>query len=182
MNGPALGVLCVIMVIAIPIGLLIGALILRGGVWLANKCLPQPGRRYYDEDDDYDDDWDDDYDRPRIRRGRRGGRTAIPEPPLGKAMGVVFVRFIIGFIVSIPISLALRGVAGGRPDASAQIVASLIQLPIGFLINAGVLTPMLPTTFPRACLVVLFEYLIALAIGLVIAVPLIALAFAVGGR
>ena len=45
-----------------------------------------------------------------------------------------------------------------------QLMASLIQLPIGFLINAGVLTAMLPTTFPRACLVVLFEYLIAIAI------------------
>ena len=68
---------------------------------------------------------------------------------------------------------------GGRDEK--QLIASLIQLPIGFLINAGVLTAMLPTTFPRACLVVLFEYLVAIVICIVIAVPLFILLFAARG-
>jgi hypothetical protein len=172
-----LGVLCCVLGVALPIGLLIGAAILRGGVHFANKCLPKEVER---DDDDYDD-WDD-YDRPRRRR-----RAAlIPEPGLGKAMGIVLVRAIIGFVVSIPINLVLGlGVAGAgggpgggaRPDPGLQIMASLIQLPIGFLVNAGVLTRMLPTSFARACLVVVFEYLIVLGIALIIGVPLVALLF-----
>jgi hypothetical protein len=171
-GGAIAGILCVVLV-ALPLGLLIGAVILRAAVSFANKCLPQPRSRY---DDDYDD-WDDYDDRPRSRR--RSSSKAIPEPSMGQAMGIVFVNFIVGFVVSIPINIAMgAGVAGAGGDPAARLIASLIQLPIGFLINAGVLTAMLPTTFPRACLVVLFEYLIAIAIGIIIFVPLFLLGFA----
>jgi hypothetical protein len=170
--GGIAAVLCVLL-FALPLGLLIGAVILRGGVSYANKCLPSERDRYYD------DDWDD-YDRPKRRR--RGGSAAIPEPGVGKAMGIVFVNFIIGFIISIPISIALgvgMGAGGaGKDDPAMSLIASLIQMPIGFLVAAGVRTMMLPTSFPRACLVVLFEYLIVLAICVIIGVPLAILLFA----
>jgi hypothetical protein len=173
-GGEAIGVLLCVLVVALPLGLLIGAVILRAAVSFANKCLPQPTSRYYDDDDD---DWETEY-RPRPRRG--SGARAIPEPGMGQAMLIVFVNGIVGFVVSIPINVAMGvGLAGaGGNDPAAQIIASLIQLPIGFLINAGVLTAMLPTTFPRACLVVVFEYLIVIAICLIIAVPLVLLTFA----
>lgn len=163
----ALGVMVCVLVVAVPLGLLIGAVILRAAVSFANKCLPKEVERD-------DDEWDD-YDRPRRR-----GTTPIPEPGMGKAMGIVFVNAIVGFLISIPINLALGlGVAnmGGRQDLQTQLIASLIQLPIGFLVNAGVLAGMLPTTFPRACLVVVFEYVVVIIIGLAIAVPLFALGF-----
>lgn len=170
--GPAIGAVICVLVFALPLGLLIGAVILRGGVSFANKCLPQPrSRDWDDEEDDYD------WERP-ARRGRSRSATAIPEPALGKAMGIVFVQFIIGFIISIPINLVMGAGAGAQPVGgrgavdTAQLLASLIQLPIGFLISAGLRTSMLPTTFPRACLVVLFEYLIVFAIALAIGVPL----------
>jgi hypothetical protein len=162
---------CCVFLFAIPIGLLIGAAILRGAVSLANKCLPkQPAR----ENDGWGDDvrsWDD-YDRPRAP-------ALIPEPSMGKAMGIVFVIFIIGIIISIPINIAFglgaanMGMRPGQQDPLMSLLASLVQLPISFLVNAGVLTGMLPTSFPRACLVVLFQFL-------VIAVPLVALVFALG--
>lgn len=168
----ALGMLCCVVLVALPIGLLIGAVILRAAVHFANKVLPRPVERDYDE-------WDD-YDRPR-----RASASAIPDPALGKAMGIVFVRFIVGFVVGAVIGFVMGvgavGMGGGRPDPGLQVLSTLIQLPIGFLINAGILTPMLPTTFPRACLVVLFEYLISIAIGLIIAVPLVILLVAAGG-
>ena len=173
-GGDAIGMVLCVLVFALPIGLLIGAVILRAAVSFANKCLPQPRSRY---DDDYDD-WDDDY-RPRSRRRAPAG--AIPEPSMGQAMLIVFVNMIVGFVVSIPINVAMGvGFAGqgGGNDPAASIIASLIQLPIGFLIAAGVLTAMLPTTFPRACLVVVFEYLIVIGICVIIAVPLFLLAFA----
>lgn len=175
MREEALGAMLCFVLIGLPIGLLIGAVILRAAVHFANKCLPSPVER------DYDEDWDD-YDRPRRR-----ARSAIPDPALGKAMGIVFVRFIVGFVISFVIGFFIGAgmagmgrVGGGRPDPGIQLVATLIQLPIGFLINASILMPMLPTTFPRACLVVLFEYLIALAIAIIIAVPLVALVALMG--
>ena len=177
-----MGVICVALLIGVPIGLLIGALILRGGVSFANKCLPKKAERDYD---DWDDEDDEDDDRPRRRRRRRA-TAAIPEPALGKAMGIVFVNAIIGFIISIPINVVMgvgfANVGGGRGDPMMSVFASLIQLPISFLANAGVLTAMLPTTFPRACLVVMFQYLIMIAIGVVIAVPLVVLGVLLGGR
>jgi hypothetical protein len=172
----AIGAVICVLIFALPIGLLIGAVILRGGVSFANKCLPKGS--------DHDDgDWDDeDDDRPVRRRAKAG----IPEPGLGKAMGIVFVNFIVGTIVSIPISLVmgvgLGNMNGGKEDPAMSILASLVQMPIGFLLAAGVRTGMLPTSFARACLVVLFEYLIVIAVCLVIAVPLIVLVFALGGR
>lgn len=181
-GGDAIGVFICVMLVALPIGLLIGAVILRGGVSFANKCLPKETERDYDDWDDADDDEDDD----RPRRRRRRATAAIPEPGVGKAMGIVFVNFIIGFIISIPINLVMGvgfgNMGGGRGDPMMSLVASLIQLPISFLVNAGVLTAMLPTTFPRACLVVLFQYLIVIAICVVIAVPLVLLGVLLGGR
>jgi hypothetical protein len=158
------------MLVAFPIVLLIGAAILRGGVSFANKCIP----RHVDRD--YDEEWDD-YDRPQRRRRTS---AAIPEPAVGKAMGIVFVNFIIGMAVSVPINIAMGVGVGARGggDPMVGLIASLIQLPIGFLIAVGVRTTMLPTTFPRACLVVVFEYLIVLAICLIFAVPLAFLLFA----
>jgi hypothetical protein len=173
-GGAALGVMCVVALIAIPIGLLIGAVILRAACWAANKCLPQPSSRYYDDDDEYD--WDED----RPRRRRRSSAKAIPEPSMGQAMGIVFVNFIISFVVGFAIGFVM-GAGGMGKDPAAVIVIQGLNLVLSFLIAAGVITAMLPTTFPRACLVVLFQYLIVLAIAIVIMVPLFVLGFALRG-
>src|SRR5262249_62234138 len=95
--APALGFLCIGMLIAIPIALLIGAVIFRAAVSLANKVIGSGSSRYDDYDDDYDD-YDDEYDYPRPRRryGRRaraGG--AVPEPAIGPAMGVGVVGGLV---------------------------------------------------------------------------------------
>ncbi len=182
MNGGAIGGILCVLLIGLPIGLLIGAVILRGGVSFANKCLPKESERndrYWDDEDD-----DEDYDRPVRRRAK----AAIPEPGLGKAMGIVLVGAIVGFIISIPINLVM-GVGmgmgnanGGNQDQTMRILASLIQLPIGFLVSAGIRTGMLPTSFGRACLVVVFEYLIMIVICVIIAVPLFLLGFLLAGR
>jgi len=168
------------MVFFLPIGLFLGAVILRGGVSFANKCLPQPSARStrdWDEDEDEDED---DYERPVRRRTT----ALIPEPGVGKAMGIVFLNFIIGMIASIPISIVtgigLGNMNGGRQAPAMHILASLVQLSIGFLVAAGVRAGWLPTSFARACLVVLFEYLIVFVICLVIGVPLVVLALVLG--
>jgi hypothetical protein len=167
-QNEAIGVILCVLVILIPIALLIGALILRGGVYFANKCIPKESEPDYDDRDDRDEE-----DRPRPRR-RRG--AAIPMPGIGWAMLIVFLNGIVSTIITTPIDLAL----GLKPfdfeaedDPAIVLLSMAIELPIGFLLAAGFRTLMLPTSFGRACLVVLFEYLIGIVIGLVLAVPLI---------
>jgi hypothetical protein len=162
--------MCIVLLIAIPVGLLIGALILRAAVWLANKCLPQPRARYYDEDD-YEDEWDS-YDRPRRTR-RGGGRAAIPEPTLGRAMLIVFVVWIANVVVGFMMGF-VAGAGGLVRNQAGMVGLQGCSLVINFLIAASILTPMLPTTFPRACLVVLFQFLIGLVIVIIIVVPIVA--------
>jgi hypothetical protein len=146
---------------ALPVGLLIGAVILRAAVSMANKCVGGPAREpdYYDEDED-EEDWDG-YMRPR--RGRESG-GAIPEPTLGRAMGIVLVSVIAILVVTVPIRLflGLEAPVGGGDDIF--LLAQLITLVLGFVISAGVLAGMLPTSFARGCLVALFEYLIVLGV------------------
>jgi hypothetical protein len=161
--------MCIVFLIVIPVVLLVAALILRAAVWLANKCLPQPGRRYYDEED-YDDEWES-YDRPR--RTRRGGRTAIPEPSLGWAVVIVIVNGVVQFVINFMIGF-VAGAGGLANNQGAMIGLQGCSLVLNFFISAGVLTSMLPTTFPRACLVVLFQFLIGLVIAIIIIVPIVA--------
>lgn len=166
--GGGLGFVCVGALIGLTIGVLIGALILRAAVWCTNKCLPQPQPHY--RDDDYDDrDDDDDFDRPVRRRPRRA-TTAIPEPDFGRACLIVFVNFIIqlgiGFVLGF-----MAGAAGVGLDG-IQVI-QILSYVIGFFISAAVCTAMLPTSFGRACLVVLFQYLIAIVIVIIVAVPLV---------
>lgn len=180
-NGAFLAGMCVGFIVFFLIALSIGALILMGAVWIANKCLPQPASRHYIDDyDDYEDDWE--YERPRRRQ--RSGSPAIPPPNFGWAMLIVFVNAVAGVIVSVPINLALGvGMAGmGNKDPMMGLLSSLIQLPIGFFILAGLATAMLPTSFLRACLVVLFYYLIIFAISLLICLPIVLLVGIAGAR
>ena len=91
-------------------------------------------------------------------------------------MFIVFLAGVVNFIVSIPINIIMgAGIAGlgGGQDPMLALLSQLIQVPIGFLVLAGLVTAMLPTSFGRACLAVLFYYLICIVIGVVIAIPLI---------
>jgi hypothetical protein len=157
---------CVIILLMIPVGLAIGALILLAAVWLANMCLPQPRsrRRYYDDDDD-DYEWD----APRRRRG--SSSTAIPMPGFGHAMLIVFVNAIVNFGIGFVIGF-MFGAAGAANKQNTMLVIQVISFAIGFVVSATILSGMLPTTFPRACLVVLFQHLILLAIVIIIVVPI----------
>jgi hypothetical protein len=92
--------------------------------------------------------------------------ATIPDPSFGRAFAMaittVIVNWVIGFVMGI-----VMGGAGGDPQM-IRIVSALISIPVSFLVLAGVASAMLPTSFPRACLVALFYILIAIAIGVVI--------------
>ncbi len=108
--------------IGILIVLVFGSLILRASVWLANKCLTQPGGRYDDDyDDEPDDDWDA-YDRPRPRRRRP--ESAVPEPTFGWGMVVVLVSTVANFAVNLMMGVAARGAGGQGAVLGVQFSAS----------------------------------------------------------
>jgi hypothetical protein len=124
-------------------------------------CLPAEhaeSRSSYDDEFEY---------RPR---GRTASPGKIPEPTIGQAMMIVLIAGIVnavaGFGVGVVIGIAGAG-ANMDPDM-IQIVAQLVGLPVGFLIMSGMLTALLPTSFGRACLVTLFQYLIVIAIAVVV--------------
>lgn len=173
MREEALFVMLVVVLVVLPILLLIGSTILRGGVSFANKTLPkdQPRRYRYDEDDEeeeYDEGWDA-YDRPK---GRPKGDAVIPEPGLGKGMGIVLVAGIAQTVLGLVSGFVMEEV---DREPVLAVVVGLIVLAVWFCISAGIRAGMLPTTFARACLVLLYEFLIVLAIAVCVGVPLFVL-------
>ena len=189
-GGGGAGILigCFCIGVGLIVALFIYALIIRAAVWISNKCLggSSGGRSSY-YDDDYDDDYDDEddyYERP-ARRRRRSGGDAIPEPNLGKGMGIALVALIVQFVVGFVIGIAFAGAMGaagpgnpfnprGGADVGAQLAVNCCSAILGFFIWAGILTAMLPTSFARASLVTLFIYIIGFVIGVIIVVAIIA--------
>jgi hypothetical protein len=161
--------------IIIPLVGLIGSVIVRGGVSFANKCLPKPDPRgpretRYDDDDDEFDEYDYDgwaaYDKPKGRRKPPAG--AIPEPGLGHAMGITYVLVLVQVLVS----LLARGAMRDIDDLAPAVILGAFALALQFVVTAGIHGGMLPTTFARACLVVVFECLIVVVIAVAVGAPL----------
>jgi hypothetical protein len=171
-----LGMLCGGLV-ALTVLLVISSAIMRFAVTLANKCLgpanPKP----------YDDEWEEWEEYDRKSRGRKNN-ALIPEPSITRGMGIAFVASVVNFIASFAIGLVfgagMRGMGGrGGPDTVLFILVQGMSLVASFLIWAGILTAMLPTSFGRASLVTLFMGLISFVIALIIAVPVALLTFTV---
>jgi hypothetical protein len=186
----ALGNMLCVLAIAIPIGLLIGGGILMGACALFNtmvgatasgRAAPPPYNPYDDRrsagpdsptglQDRPDRGFDDFRESDRDLGIRRV--VGVPQPDLLKAMGIVLVVGVVNTCSNFVISQALGAPAGlglqRRGDPMAGLLANLISLPIDFLVEAGLLTALLPTTFGKAALVTLLHYLILLAIGVVI--------------
>lgn len=150
MGGPAAlgGMLCGLLVGGL-IGVLIGAVILRAAIALYNAMA-----------------------------GGADSPSGVPEPDFGKAMLIVFVTALVNVGVGLLIGFVFGfGAAAGRMNQqSAGLIAQLVSLPVGLLVQAGMLTAMLPTTFGRGILVALLNMVIVIII-VVIIVVLVALLF-----
>jgi hypothetical protein len=188
------------MLLAIPIGLMIGAAILRGAVSLANACLGPDRSKTSSYDDEYTD-YEGRYDRPSRRYRETNSGGLIPEPGLGYGMVIVLVNAFAQFAIGMVMAIGLMAVAGGAGGGGGQgfgagkrgfgdggggndaleLMMNLLSIPVGFIVTSGVLTMMLPTSFGRACLVTLFQYLIIIAIGVVVVVVLFAAVGGMGG-
>ena len=149
--GPMIGgVLCGLLIVLV-LGTLIGALVLRAACWLYNKIAGGPNVA-----------------------------AAVPEPDFGKAVAIVFVSMLVNVMVSMALTFAFGGGFVARNDPSSQLIQSAISMPISLLVMAGMVTAILPTTFGKGILIALLYLLVAIAIGIVIAVPIVLLMVAAG--
>lgn len=150
------GLLCVAL-FALPVALLIGAVILRTAVSLTNRVVGAQASSEFDFDDDDEDDF--------IPRPRMQSAAPVPKPSLLRGMGILLAAAIVNSLVNFVFGMVLGG--------GADLLAQLIQIAVSFFIMVMMLAALLPTTLARASLVALFQFLIVLAIGLVIAAPML---------
>jgi hypothetical protein len=96
--------------------------------------------------------------------------VGVPEPSFGQAWLISFVTILVNAIVGFIVGLAVgAGVeAAGADGASLGKVALLVSIPVSFLVFAGMLTAMLPTSFGRALIVTLLYLAVSLLIAVVI--------------
>jgi hypothetical protein len=103
-----------------------------------------------------------------------GPAAAVPEPRIGKAIGLAVVTQIVcagaGFVLAFVTHEA--GKVLRFPGA-----VGIIGLSITFLVLTGLLTAMLPTSFGRACLVALLALVIGFVIAAIIAVGRLVIGF-----
>lgn len=118
---------------------------------------------------------------PSAARGAyatQGGPQLIPEPGFGKAAGIVIVRSIVtnivGFVIGVRVMLMPQAGQALVPDQdplatihtllTTQLPLMVINFLISFFLGALILKAMLPTSFGKACLIHLIEYLVYLSI------------------
>jgi hypothetical protein len=137
-EGAAIGVLLGLLVLAVVVETFIGAVCLRAGVALHNKVA-------------LFNQW----------AGGASTASSVPEPALGKAMGITFATSLARIIVASLFGIGTGGTRGQAVDAAAV----LISIPVSLLIMAEMLSARLPTTFGRAILVVLCYLIVVLLVG-----------------
>jgi hypothetical protein len=143
------GLLCALAVMLV-IGTVIGAIILRAACALYNKLVGGPKTP-----------------------------TSVPEPDFGRAMGIIFVAWLVNLAAGFMLSMVFAGGVGA--DRVQTMMAQAISIPIGFLVLAGMIAGMLPTTFGRALLVALLYLLIAVIVGVTIGFVVAIVLLALGG-
>lgn len=154
----ALGGFCCVLV-ALLVILAGGSVLFRAAVGLANRSVGA-SRPDYNFPDAERDPW---IGYRFIKEPVRG----VPEPGFLKGVGAVLVLAFVDFLAGIAVRIML-GVGfdhpHGRtgPDAEA---CHFIGIVLCFPLGAWIVSSILPTKFSRACLVLLWIYLILLAIG-----------------
>ncbi|MEW4570730.1 hypothetical protein AB1L88_22930 [Tautonia sp. JC769] len=131
------------------IGTLVGAIILRAAISLRNKLAGGPETR-----------------------------DAVPEPAIGKAMGITFVATLANLIAGSGVEQFVGGLAAPSSGEGGgwNVIAQLVSLPVGLLVMAGMLSSALPTTFVQAIGVTICHLMISVILGgILLAIVTIAL-------
>lgn len=154
-------------------GSLMGAVLLRAAISVANKILgkqpaaneTQPFSEPVESLSSEPMDSTNPYSPPtHAATNVASGSTAIPEPNFGFAI-----------VISLAVSLAggvIGGVFGALTEGSevTEAVGSILSLVLSFVVSAFILSKLLPTTYGRAALVCVIYGLIAFAIFFVVGI------------
>src|SRR5690242_17190903 len=103
----------------LPLVLWIGAIILRGAIALANKCLGAPPESIDFPTDDDDDDWGD-YPLPGERERPA---TSIPKPSVFGAMSMLLAIAVVNLIVGAAVRIVF--IEAERPFNDLAMIAQL---------------------------------------------------------
>lgn len=139
--------------------LVLGAVLLRAAVSLANKCLGASPLKPELTDDDELDEWIG-YRQLRSRVER------IPEPGLAKGILCAMALLAVDFIGDLVISF-LFGVGFFHEryrDDFTVLASHIFALLLTFPLCGWVLAKIIPTPFGRACLVLLMNFLIVFSL------------------
>lgn len=141
--------------------LVAGAVVFRTAVTLTNRFLGAHSGSEVNPDEDELDEW---IGYRQIKQRKEG----ITEPGLGKGMVCVLVLAVVGFVVG----YLMRFVFEVGPfdndsyrDSGLVLLAHLFGACLSFPLSAWALASILPTKFGRACVVLLLNYAIILAIA-----------------
>jgi hypothetical protein len=143
-NGGAHGMFLCVLVFAIALGTVIGTAFLCAACALYNKLA-----------------------------GGKESPSSVPEPLLGKAMGITFVTTLANAVAGSVIGLLVGAgsAAAGDSERGSAVIAQLLTLPVSLLVMAGLNSALLPTTFARGLLVAWCCLLMVFLVILVLAVP-----------
>lgn len=147
---------CFGFLVAVVVGLLIGSVLLRGAVALANRVL---GPEVPPDAFGQWADWDSGEPGPRAR----GTGRPLPEPTLTIGMVVTLALGVVAFVGYIALGLVAEEVlALGGPDGwVAFVLLSVLLMPFTATIFTVLVKLLLPTTFKRAALVAFLHHFIA---------------------
>jgi hypothetical protein len=161
----------VLVIVCVFVGLSVAAVILRAGISIANKVLGDrpneedyPGSTELSQPIGPRQTSSNPYAAGAIvteqKPALHHSGKAIAEPSFGRAM---FIAFVVA-LGQLPAS----AVSNTIDMAMAAPLGALIALPLNFVISAAIKAGMLSTTFGRASLVTLFEFLIVIGIALIL--------------
>lgn len=173
----AFGLGCIVFFAVSSLGLLVGAVLLRGAVAVANRFLGPPA-----PPDSFGqwDDWDSDEPAPVARAGPA---RAVPEPGLATGMLITFVLAGVAAVGYVALAVIVEGVLGfNELDGGLEFVLLfLLGLPFtGFTLSL-LLTALLPTTFTRAVLIAFLYHLLGVVGAGVVAAALMGALFVLMG-
>jgi len=92
--------------------------------------------------------------------------------PQGEAYIISLMFNLCNWVV---IGILVLAVARGTQSMTATLTASILSIPIAFLVMAGFIRSGLEIEFGRACLISLVMVAISVAIGLLIGIPVVML-------
>jgi hypothetical protein len=102
-----------------------------------------------------------------MQAGGASSPTSVPEPGMGKAIGITFftsvVQMVVGFLLDLLTSpgARLRRALGQKVD----LVEELLPFAVALIVMAAMLSASLPTTFGRAIVVILCYTLIVILVA-----------------